>query len=100
LENGDSKIAEFSAEWMVNKAEQPVHILSGAQHSLPKATQSPTAPESQDLVTRSVVGNKCSGKYHLPYCSGYSQINLENLVEFASTAEAEAAGYRRAGNRP
>ena len=68
--------------------------------SLPEATQAPTAPESQDLVAVPVVGNKRSGKYHLPHCSGYSQINLENRVEFNSPAEAEAAGYRRAGNCP
>ena len=66
--------------------------------SLPGATQAPTAPESQDLVTLPVVGNKRSGKYHLPHCSGYSQINVENRVEFASEAEAEAAGYIRARN--
>ena len=68
--------------------------------SLPESTQVPTAPESQDVVTLPVVGNKRSGIYHLPHCSGYSQINLENRVEFASEAEAEAAGYRRAGNCP
>ena len=53
-------------------------------------------PKSEELVTLPVVGNKRSGKYHLPHCSRYSQINLENRVEFAS--EAEAAGYRMAGN--
>lgn len=55
-------------------------------------------PKSEELVTLPVVGNKRSGKYHLSHCSGYSQINFENRVEFASEAEAEAAGYRRAGN--
>ena len=66
---------------------------------VPRETlQDPGSPESQELVTLPVVGNKRSGKYHLPHCSGYSQINVENRVEFASEAEAEAAGYRRAGN--
>jgi endonuclease YncB( thermonuclease family) len=55
-------------------------------------------PESEKLVTLPVIGNKRSGKYHLPHCSGYSQINIENRVEFASEADAERAGYRRAGN--
>lgn len=62
--------------------------------------QASPQPESQDLITLPVIGNKRSGKYHLPHCSGYSQINLENRVEFASEAEAEAKGYRRAGNCP
>jgi endonuclease YncB( thermonuclease family) len=65
-----------------------------------EGVQVPPEPGPQELVTLPVVGNKCSGKYHLPHCSGYSQINLENRVEFTSEAEAEAAGYRRAGNCP
>lgn len=57
-----------------------------------------TPPEPQELATLPVIGNLRSGKYHLPHCSGYSQINLESRVEFGSAGEAEAAGYRRAGN--
>jgi micrococcal nuclease len=63
-----------------------------------ESLQVPRVPESRELVTLPVIGNKRSGKYHLPHCSGYSQINLENRVEFASEAEAESAGYQRAGN--
>ena len=63
-----------------------------------EGVQVPPEPGPQELVTLPVVGNKRSGKYHLPHCSGYSQINLENRVEFASEAEAESAGYIRAGN--
>jgi len=62
--------------------------------------QAPPEPGPQELVTWPVVGNKRSGKYHLSHCSGYSQINLENRVQFTSEAEAEAAGYMRAGNCP
>jgi micrococcal nuclease len=69
--------------------------------TMPAPGAMPLAPgstESQELITLPVIGNKRSGKYHLPHCSGYSQINLENRVEFASEAEAEATGYMRAGN--
>jgi endonuclease YncB( thermonuclease family) len=69
--------------------------------TMPAPGETPLAPgstESQELITMPVIGNKRSGKYHLPHCSGYSQINVENRVEFASAAEAEAAGYIRAGN--
>ncbi len=65
-----------------------------------EGVQLPSKSESQETVMMPVVGNKRSGKYHLPHCSGYSQINLENRVEFASESEAEEAGYRRAGNCP
>jgi micrococcal nuclease len=63
-----------------------------------EGVQPPLQPGPHELETLPVVGNKRSGKYHLPHCSGYSQINMENRVEFASEAEAEAAGYIRAGN--
>jgi hypothetical protein len=60
--------------------------------SLPKATQAPPAPKLQDLVAFSIVGNKRSGKYHLRHCSGYSQMNLENRVEFASQLRQKRQG--------
>jgi hypothetical protein len=47
-----------------------------------------------------VVGSVNSDKYHLPWCSGAQRIKEENLVRFASIAEAEAKGYVPAGNCP
>jgi len=47
-----------------------------------------------------VVGSRNSDVYHLPWCSGAQRIGEENLVVFNSRAEAEAAGYRPAGNCP
>ena len=69
-------------------------IVLGPRETL----QAPGSTGSEELLTLPVIGNKRSGKYHLPHCSGYSQINFENRVEFASEAEAERAGYHRAGN--
>ena len=54
----------------------------------------------QELATMLVIDNEKSGEYHLTQCSGYSQINFENRVEFVSEEEAEVAGYLRAGNCP
>jgi hypothetical protein len=67
-------------QWVssIQLTELPVHNLSGAQQP--------------------VIGNIPSGNYHSPHCSGYSQINLENRVEFASGEEAEAAAYVLAEN--
>ena len=61
-----------------------------------EGVQASPQPGPYELETLSVVGNKHSSTYRLPHCSGYSQINMEKRVEFASEAEAEAAGYRRA----
>jgi Micrococcal nuclease (thermonuclease) homologs len=43
-----------------------------------------------------VAGNLRSHYYFLPGCSGYSQIAPSHLMRFASEADAQRAGYRRA----
>lgn len=45
-----------------------------------------------------LVASKKGTKYHLRSCPGASQMNDENKVYFASTAEAEASGYTPAAN--
>lgn len=68
----------------------------GAQYvtSQPHQTAQPA-----DATAGPVIGNRNSKVYHLPVgCPSYSQVSEKNRVSFASEAEAEAAGYRRAGN--
>ena len=46
-----------------------------------------------------VIGNRNSNVYHLPVgCPSYEKVGTRNRVEFASAADAEAAGFKRAGN--
>jgi hypothetical protein len=47
-----------------------------------------------------IVGNKSSKKYHRSDCPGYRDMAERNRVFFKSVADAEAAGYKRAGNCP
>ena len=47
-----------------------------------------------------VIGNRRSHIYHRPDCPNYSQVASHNRVAFNSAADAEAAGYRVAGNCP
>ena len=47
-----------------------------------------------------VIGNKNSKKYHRPDCPGYRDMAERNRVFFKTVGEAEAAGYKRAGNCP
>src|ERR1044072_2218329 len=47
-----------------------------------------------------IIGNINSKKYHRPDCPGYRDMAEKNRVFFKSVAEAEAAGYKRAGNCP
>lgn len=60
------------------------------------AASTPTAESTS--ATGEVIGNKNSKKYHLQGCPGYSQVGEKNRVMFKSVAEAEAAGYVKAGN--
>jgi endonuclease YncB( thermonuclease family)/methylphosphotriester-DNA--protein-cysteine methyltransferase len=45
-----------------------------------------------------IIGNKSSRKYHRPDCPGYRDMAEKNRVFFKTVEEAEAAGYKRAGN--
>lgn len=54
----------------------------------------------QALPTTPIVGNRRSHIYHESKCPGYGKVSAKNLVTFPSAEEAEAAGYRRAGNCP
>ncbi|HEX8649625.1 MAG TPA: thermonuclease family protein [Pyrinomonadaceae bacterium] len=47
-----------------------------------------------------VIGNKSSKKYHRPDCPGYRDMAERNRIFFKTVGEAEAAGYKRAGNCP
>ncbi len=47
-----------------------------------------------------IIGNRTSKKYHRPDCPGYHDMAERNRVFFKSAAEAESAGYKRAGNCP
>ncbi len=52
------------------------------------------------VVTQSgaVVGSKSGKKYYFPWCSTAKRMKPENQVQFASVADAKAAGYVAGGN--
>ena len=59
----------------------------------------PGPPEVTNGVTAgAIIGNKNSKVYHKPGCAGYNSVSEKNRVFFKSVEEAEAAGYKRAGN--
>jgi len=47
-----------------------------------------------------VRGNTHTKVYHLPGCPGFAAMSPANIVTFASEAEAQQAGYRKAKNCP
>ena len=50
------------------------------------------------LPIGSIVGNRRSHIFHRPDCPDYLKVSPANRVLFATSAEAEAAGYRAARN--
>jgi deoxyribonuclease-1 len=61
---------------------------------------SPATPAVVASDNGSIVGNKRTKVYHRPDCPGATKVSLQNRVRFLSEAEAQAAGYRLAGNCP
>lgn len=54
---------------------------------------------SQSDTDNVIRGNRNSKVYHLPEgCPSYTRVSEHNIVPFDSQAQAEAAGYRKAGN--
>ncbi|MEI2421041.1 Ada metal-binding domain-containing protein, partial [Arthrospira platensis SPKY2] len=62
----------------------------------PQSTVEPTRQQApQGLPIR---GNRNSSIYHLPGCPSFDAMAKHNIIEFRTEAEAQAAGFRRAGN--
>ena len=49
-------------------------------------------------ATTGLIGNRRSRVYHAPNCPSVVRMKDENRVTFKTAAEAEAAGYRKAGD--
>ncbi len=64
------------------------------------SSSTPTSRVATSPLVGNVVASKSGTKYHLVHCPGAKSIKAENLISFNSTAEAEAAGYKRAQNCP
>jgi hypothetical protein len=69
--------------------------IASHETGIAPAVTSPAAASSGN-----VRGNKHSKIYHLPGCPGFEAMSPANIVAFASEAEAQQAGYRKARNCP
>lgn len=77
------------------------NVSEGIVTRIPGASVERTQPTRQEPAASNVMirGNRNSKVYHLPQgCPGYTQMSARNIVEFRSESEAEAAGFRKAGN--
>jgi len=72
-------------------------IVSSIPDRASQPASSPTATRSTS--TGVIIGNRNSHVYHLPHgCPSYAKVAAKNQMSFESESQAQAAGYRRAGN--
>jgi len=65
-----------------------------------KTAKTPGAKPPTSAIAGGIIGNRNSRIYHLSNCPDYNKVSPRNRVPFATEAEAQAAGYRRAKNCP
>ena|SRR6266699_2900045 len=73
---------------------------SGTECLLDVLSTPPPTPAVVASSNGGIIGNKRTKVYHRPDCPGAVKVSLQNRVRFATEAEAQAAGYRLAGNCP
>lgn len=62
------------------------------------AASQPKASQMIASANNEIKGNSKSRIYHLPSCGSYQKLSSQNTVTFATEADAQSAGYRKAGN--
>lgn len=85
----------------MGKPSAPIMVTEEDFNAVPIATYAENQ-KSREVSEEngSVVASKNGGKYHLPWCAGAQRIKRENLIHFASSVGAKAAGYEPAANCP
>ena len=84
-------------QWTLGYKPVGEGIVSPVPARNQKAAQPDTTGSS--VSSEIIIGNKNSHIYHLPQgCPSYTKVSAKNQVPFNSEAEAQAAGYRKAGN--
>jgi deoxyribonuclease-1 len=72
-------------------------VVGAAPVSPPRAPAQPSLASAGAMG--SIIGNRKSQVYHLSMgCPGYAQVSAKNQISFDSESDAQAAGYRKAGN--
>lgn len=72
-------------------------VVSDVSVNPPRSSVQPSLASA--AVVGSIIGNRKSQIYHLSMgCPGYGQVSAKNQITFDSESEAQAAGYRKAGN--
>jgi phosphatidylserine/phosphatidylglycerophosphate/cardiolipin synthase-like enzyme len=95
--NAENLLVITDAPALVRAYEQ--NIMAHAAHAHPYTRRSSTAPPAAE-ADGAVHGNRHSNVSRVPGCTGYAGMTSASVVPFATDAEAQQAGYRRAKDCP
>ena len=100
--NAENMLVIKDAPALGQAYEATIRLHAG--HSHPYQRQAALGSSGTSAVTvrgnDEVHGNKHSKVYHVPNCPGYTGMRSASIVTFATEAEAQQAGYRKAKNCP
>ncbi|HGM5580834.1 TPA: endonuclease [Pseudomonas putida] len=83
--------------WTANYKTVGDGVVSSIADKPAKTSPRPTLAKAD--TAGAIIGNQNSHVYHLPSgCPSYNQVSAKNQITFASESQAQAAGYRKAGN--
>jgi hypothetical protein len=101
--NAENLLVIKDAPELVKTYEANIHMHAGHSHPYGRqASASPaaTTPSAHASGSGDIHGNRNSKIYHLSSCPGYAGMNPASIIPFATEAEAQQAGYRKAKNCP
>jgi hypothetical protein len=100
--NAENLLVIKDAPELVKAYTANIQMHAGHSHPYTRAaaTTPPAAAPPVAATDGEVHGNKHSKVYRVPGCKGYASMNPASMVPFATEAEAQQAGYRKAGNCP
>ena len=85
---------------LVQAYEANVQAHAAHAHPYTRKASTAAARASAPADTGAVHGNRNSKVYRVPGCKGYGGMRPASVVPFATEAEAQQAGYRRAKDCP
>jgi len=100
--NAENMLVIKDAPELVKAYETNIRMHAGHSHpSLRQAAVGSSGPSPATVSGHGAIrGNKNSKIYRLASCPSYEAMSPANIVTFASEAEAQQAGYRKAKNCP
>lgn len=88
--------------WTIGQRPSGEGLVDASERARPfqqKVSDSSAQTEPQQVATAPILGNRNSKVYHRAQgCPSYGQVSERNRVAFDTEAQAQAAGYRLAGN--